>query len=263
MTEFDLGCNQASIRHACQCRWAGVNAEPLGETPAHEPRGFQREGVMPRPALGNHPAKQPSGAWHRQQCGSTHASRRLADDGDLARVASKSGNVLLHPFKGRHLVKQPQVGRPFAYIEEPVWPQTIIEGDAYDAVAGKVRPIMGGDGARPILEGAPLNPDQHRQSAFPSIRRPDIEVQVVLTWDRWFWQEDIKRGAISGFGGGGTEVQRVPHAVPGRRGLRWTKTLLAAGGRRIGNAFKGGDSFHLASAYRTIACGGNRIHTAS
>src|SRR2546423_15605422 len=72
MTEFDLGCNQASIWHACQCRWAGVNAELLAETPAHEPRGLQGEGVMPRPALGNHPAKQPSGAWHRQQCGSTH-----------------------------------------------------------------------------------------------------------------------------------------------------------------------------------------------
>ncbi len=66
------------------------------------------DGVEPA-TLRYRAVKQALGLRRSQEGAHAHAPRRLAEDGDLARVTPECFYVVAHPLQGRHLVEQPQV----------------------------------------------------------------------------------------------------------------------------------------------------------
>src|ERR1700736_5427504 len=127
-------------------------------------------------ALSDGAAEQAPGARHREQRADAHAAGRFTKDRDVVRVASEGCDVFLHPAKGCDLVKQTEVGVSIAQEEEAVYPQAIVDGDAYHTIAGEATGLIRCYRACPICERAPVNPDHHRQPGLPRVRGPDIEV---------------------------------------------------------------------------------------
>src|SRR6201989_1167101 len=118
------------------------------------------------------------------------AARRLAEDGDVLRVASECGDVLLYPLEGGDLIHVGVVAPGLFGVlaaergegEETQTPETVVEGDQDDTLPGepgarRVRP-----GAAAEHEGAAMNPDHDRK---PCPRRgpgrpPHIEKQTIF-----------------------------------------------------------------------------------
>ena len=57
--------------------------------------------VMSRPTLGDGAPEQPLGTGHGQQRADAHRTSRLAEDGDVAGIATKGGDILPYPLRGR------------------------------------------------------------------------------------------------------------------------------------------------------------------
>ena len=158
-----------------------LDAQLLGEALADPPRGRGRDHVMRRPALGDGAPEQPLGTGHGEQRADAHRAGRLAEDGDVAGIAAEGGDVVPHPLEGGDLVEQAEVGVSVAEIEEAVGADPVVDGHADDAVAGETTAVI--DRTRTDLEHAARNPDHDRQPGRPRRRRPDVEVQAVLTGD--------------------------------------------------------------------------------
>src|SRR6266508_165493 len=131
---------------------------------------------MRRPTLGDGLAKQPFGARHGKQRADAHTSSRLAKDSDVVGVAAEGGDILLYPLEGCDLIEQAEVGGSLTQIEEAIGADTVIDGHAYDAIAGEPDAIIHGHRRRSELKGAARNPDHHRLPGRPQVSGPDIEV---------------------------------------------------------------------------------------
>src|SRR6266571_3384525 len=100
-----------------------------------------------------------------------YATGGLAEDGDIFRITSERGNVLLHPLECGDLVHVSVVAlwlfRMLAAQcrerEETKAPQTVVEGDQDDALLGELDP--GRARPRPAAEheGAAVDPHHDRQ----------------------------------------------------------------------------------------------------
>src|SRR6266568_6097647 len=120
---------------------------------------------MSRPTLGDSPVKQPLGTGHGQQRADAHSSSRLAKDGDVARITTEGGDILLYPLEGSDLIEQAAVGVSLAQIEEAVDTDTVIDGHADDAVAGETTAVIPGRRTRSvILKQTARYPDHHRST---------------------------------------------------------------------------------------------------
>ncbi len=193
---------------------------------------------MACPTLGDASTEEASSARHRHQRGDAHPASRLTKDGDVGGVTAKVGNVLLHPDERGDLVEHAEVGNAIPQGEEAIGSQTIVDGDADDAIAGEARAIIRWPCPRPVEKGAPMNPDHDRQTRLAQVRGPDVEIQTVLSGDSYLREEDIERREIGRLGCCRAIGKRFAHAIPG---LRWPWRLKAVGTkrwRRVRNAFK-------------------------
>src|SRR5256885_7028219 len=130
---------------------------------------------MRRPTLGDGSAKQPLGTGHGQQRADAHSTSRLAEDGDVAGITAEGGDILLYPRQGGDLVEQAEVGVALAQIEEAINTDTVIDGHAYDTVAGETTAVIPGRRTRSNLKHTARNPDHHRLPGRTQVSGPDIE----------------------------------------------------------------------------------------
>src|SRR5262252_6861695 len=150
--------------------------------------------MMRRPTLGDGAPEQPRGTGHGQQRADAHRPSRLATDGDVARIATKGGDMLPYPREGGDLVEHAEVGDAVAEREETLGTNPVIDGHADDAIAGKTATIIPGRRTRAvILKHAARNPDQHRLPRRPKVGGPDIEVQAILPGDGTLREEHVHR----------------------------------------------------------------------
>src|SRR6266566_4913775 len=98
---------------------------------------------MACPTLGNGPAEETGSAGHRHERRHAHGTSRFAKDRDVMWVSSESGDVLLHPGESSDLVEQAEVDNAVTQVEEAIGSQTIVDGDADDAIAGEMSAIIG------------------------------------------------------------------------------------------------------------------------
>src|SRR5436305_3619492 len=107
---------------------------------------------MRRTALGDGAAEQPVGSRHGEQRADAHRSCRLAEDGDIARIAAEGGNVVAHPYEGGDLIEEANIGYAVAEKQEAICANSAVDGHENDAVAGKSAPVI--DRPRTRLEHA-------------------------------------------------------------------------------------------------------------
>src|SRR3954465_3184404 len=99
------------------------------------------------------------------------ATSRLSENGDIVRVTSERGDVLLHPFEGGNLV---HVGVVALWLfrmffaqgresEETEAPETVVERDEDDALLDELDSGRPRRGAAAEYEGAAVNPHHDRQ----------------------------------------------------------------------------------------------------
>ncbi len=94
-----------------------------------------------------------------------HPSSRLAKDGDIARITTEGGDVLLHPLEDSDLVEQAAVGVSLAQREEALGPDPIVDGHADDAISGETTAVIPGRRTSSvILKQTASNPDHHQES---------------------------------------------------------------------------------------------------
>ena len=99
--------------------------------------------MMACPTLGNGPTEETGSAGHRHERCYAHTASRFAKDRDVIRVSSESGDVLLDPGESSDLVEHAEVDNAITQIEEAIGPQTIVDGDADNSIAGETRAIIG------------------------------------------------------------------------------------------------------------------------
>ncbi len=133
--------------------------------------------------------KQPLGTGHGKQHADAHSTSRLAKDGDIAGITSEGGDILPYPLEGSDLVEQGAIGVSLAQIEEALDTDTVIDGHAYDAVAGETTAVIPGHRRRSVLKGTARNPDHHRLPGRPEVGGPDVEGQAVLAGHGKLWEE--------------------------------------------------------------------------
>src|SRR2546427_6607674 len=97
---------------------------------------------MPCPTLGNNSAEQTCGAGHRQQRGDAKGASRLAENGDVIRVAAEGSNVVLHPCEGGNLVEHTKVSDTVIQVEETVCSEAIIDCDTYYSITSEAAAII-------------------------------------------------------------------------------------------------------------------------
>jgi hypothetical protein len=208
------------------------DAQLLRQIPSGTPRGPGLAHVMRRPALRDRPPEQPLRAGHGEQGADAHRAGRLTEDGDVGGITAEGGDVLPHPLQGRDLVQQADVRDAVAQSEEPFGPWTPVDDHADDAVPGEMTAVV--CHRRADLEHAALDPHHDRQPGCPRVRRPDVEVQAVLTGrggpDRLHAQRRSHLGRLRSQSGGVTD------ATPGFDRL-WRAEPVGAERRcRIGDA---------------------------
>src|ERR1700751_1969058 len=124
---------------------------------------------MACPTLGDRPVEEPSRAGHGHERGGAHPPRRFAKDRDVIRIASESGDVLLHPGESGDLVEHAQVSNAVIQVEEAISTQTIVDGDADHSITGETRAIIGWHGPRSVGESATMNPDHDWQPGLSQV----------------------------------------------------------------------------------------------
>ena len=89
-----------------------LRAEGTGKgRAAHAQLAQGRQILQRRTALPNGFVEQALRQGRRHQQAHRLRAGRLAEDGDVAWIAAELGNIRLHPFQGRDLVKQTEVAR--------------------------------------------------------------------------------------------------------------------------------------------------------
>src|SRR6266581_5580271 len=105
---------------------------------------------MSGPTLGDGPAEEAGSAGHRHERRHAHPARRFAKDRDVIRIASESGDVLLHPGESGDLVEHAEVSNAVTQVEEAIGSQTIVDGDADHSIASETSAIIGWHCSRPV-----------------------------------------------------------------------------------------------------------------
>ena len=126
--------------------------------------------------------EQAFGLTGRQKVHNRPAASRLAHDGDIRRVSTKRGNILLHPFQCRNLIHQTIVpgqtvralGHQVRMHDPAEHTKPVIDRDEHDtplgiggAIIDRLRSAT--DAKRPAMD-----PQDHR-SAFGIRRCPDVQ----------------------------------------------------------------------------------------
>src|SRR6266852_4742441 len=199
--------------------------------------------MVARPTLGDGSVEETRGPGHRHQRGGAHPARRHAKNRDVSGITPEGGDVLLHPAERGDLVEQTEVGDAVPQVEEAVGSQTIVDGDADDAIAGETRAITGGHGSRSVGKGAPMDPDHDRQPRRSQVRRPDVEVQAVRTFDSYLRDECVKGWKVPRLGRCRAIAERCAHAIPWLGRPRWLKTIGTERRRRVGDSLECGYAF--------------------
>src|SRR5262245_27510288 len=113
--------------------------------------------------------------------------------------------------------------------------EAVIDRDEDDPLACERLAVVAWLGAGPGLEAAAVNPHHHRQAIGRRRRgRPDVQVQAIFAG--WAAKvdvaEDVTLHALR------AELDRIAHALPRRRGLRFPPAVLADRRRRVRNALE-------------------------
>ncbi len=87
-------------------------------------------------ALQDRALEQPPGSRHREQRADGHRARGLAEDGDASGISAESGDIVVHPFQGRDLIEQGDIGH-VVEEEESFGAQPVVERDEDHSVAGE------------------------------------------------------------------------------------------------------------------------------
>ncbi len=142
-----------------------------------------------RPAFADRAMDQPLGKRRDHQRAHRKRPGRLAEDRDLARVAAKGRDVVVHPLQRGHLIEQAVVARRVAarflrqlrVREKPEHAEAVVGRDHDDALAREPFAVLPRLGGRAGLKPAAMNPEHHGQFlARLGRRRPDVEVEAVL-----------------------------------------------------------------------------------
>src|SRR5262249_29640470 len=114
---------------------------------------------------------------------------RFAEDGDVVRIASERGDVVLDPLQREILIEVAVVaggmlwrfGGQFRYGEQTEDAQAIVEGNQDQAVASEGVTIVASLRACADGERAAVDPDHYRQFAG-AFRSPDVESKAIFAW---------------------------------------------------------------------------------
>ena len=163
--------------------------------------GAVQDGAVEQPACGRG-AEQ--GA-HRGRTG------RLAEDGDVARVAAEGPNVAGYPLQRGDPVLDGEVAARAGVVEEAERAEPVVERHHGHAALDERTAVPVRHGRRPVEEAAAVDPDHDRLAGLRvQGGRPDVEVEAVLARGR----AEVRAG-VDGLDRGVAEVRRVAHAVPG------------------------------------------------
>src|SRR6185295_12765388 len=172
--------------------------------------------MVSRSTLGDGAPEQPLCTRHGKQNSDAHRPSRLAEDGDVAGIATKSPYILLYPREGGELVEQTEVCDSVAEIQETLSADAIIDGYAYDTIAGETTAVIPGRRTRSvILKHAARNPDHHRLPSQSKVAGPDVKVQTVFTGNGKLGDEHVHRRPIRQLRRLPAISKRVSHAAPG------------------------------------------------
>lgn len=171
-----------------------------------------------------------------------HRVSRFAKHSDVAGIAAKSRNVLLHPRqRGQRgeLVKQAEVGQTGTQVEESVDANAVVDGHADHAVAREPTAVVHGRCTRAMLESTASDPDHHRLRGRPQTGRPDVEVQAILSSGGMFRDQLIAGREIRHLGRLRAEGERVADAAPCFDRLGRPEPQVAKGWRSVRDALEG------------------------
>ncbi len=182
--------------------------------------------------------EQAPGGRHAHQGADLAASARLAEDGDVVRVAAESLDIVPDPFQRLHDVQHPHhpgVLVLFAeggQVQETEDVQPMVEAHDHHILLGQAHP--GIPGGRTRIESAAMDPQHHGLGRL-SVRGPDVQHAGVL----------FRHHAFRHFAPAASlhhlrsEMVADHHGVPFGDGLRWHEPLY----RGIGNPFEGQRAF--------------------
>ncbi len=180
-------------------------------------RGHPRRGA----ALGDRGLEEPACAGRAEQGADTGRAGRLAEHGDVIRVAAERADAFAYPFERGDLVEDAGVARArelavveIGEMEEAERPEAVVDRHDHDvAVDGKVRAVVPRRIARAPNECAAVNPHHDGSARVVAARCPDVEVEAVFAVRRLGLAHQLRELEL-GLRGLGGERSRVPGARP-------------------------------------------------
>ena len=139
-------------------------------------------------ALDDRLVEQPLGARHPKQRADLSAAARLAEDGDIARIAAQAAGMLVHPLQRRHEIENARVSRRgealvagAREIEVAEDIEPVVDRDDDDIIAPReAAAVIPGRVGRPVGEGAAMQPDHDGTLRRVEARGPDVQRQAIL-----------------------------------------------------------------------------------
>ena len=211
------------------------------------------DGVHVHPAALHHgTTEEPRGGGRPEQHGDAEGPCRLAEDRDVAGIATEDGDVVAHPGqRGQLVVDAPIADKAVragqvAVTEKTQCAEPVIDGHHHGvAVAHEVAAPVEEDRPAARGEASPVDEHHHGPAAaglvcrrHRKLRGPDVQREAILAV--WFRRLGVGGARDAGHGGrlwrDGSEGRRVPDLVPRLGCLRWSPPQLADGGLRIGDA---------------------------
>ena len=144
-------------------------------------------GVGRRPALCDGTPEQPGGRGRAEQRADAHAAGRLAEDGDVRRVAAEAGDVVAHPPQRLDLVADPVAARTgegglqVAQVQEAEGAEPVVERHHHDVVEPRqVGAVVPGHVPGTGHERSAVDPHHDRTGSIVDGGRVDVDDQAVL-----------------------------------------------------------------------------------
>jgi len=145
--------------------------------------------VMGRSALQDRLVEEAPRRGHAEQRADTHRASGLAEDRDILGISAERVDVVAHPLEGGDLVSDPDIrGRaivPVAKgspIEEAEHTQPVVDRDNHDVASiGHSSAVIERGRSRSEDECTAVNPDENGTTRVVTSRRPDVQVEAVLT----------------------------------------------------------------------------------
>ena len=226
------------------------HAEMRSELLRQVGRVVHRRGVW-RAALDDHATEETVGLVDPQETGDAHPTRRLAEEGDVVRVATEDVDVLAHPVERGHLVgKTPVPGSGPLLAVEPLLPvllecgmgeeaectEAVVDRDEHHiAVACEHPAAVETSRPRAGEERAAVDPDHHRTALGVGGGGPDVEAEAILGDHLGIAAERELDQALR-LRGDRTEAIAVADTRPGFRWRRRAPPTLTRRRRRVGYA---------------------------